>query len=95
MISKISEVENDLPYERNDITEQLQNPEEEDILLLAAAEATAVPELKDAESAKAELTAAEKARIERNRQKALLLRQARLSNQQLHGDLKRNVNCNR
>lgn len=35
------------------------------------------------EKPKVELTAAQKARIERNRQKALLLRQSRLSQQQL------------
>lgn len=44
---------------------------------------------------KNELTAAEKARCERNRQKALLLRQSRLSNQQLHGDVKKTVGCSR
>ena len=42
-----------------------------------------------------ELTAAEKARCERNRQKALLLRQSRLSNQQLQGDFKKTIGCSR
>ena len=46
-------------------------------------------------SVKTELTAAEKARSERNRQKALLLRQARLSNQQIHGNVKKNASCSR
>ena len=46
----------------------------------------------DKVAAKAELTAAEKARCERNRQKALLLRQSRLSDQQLSNSTAR---CNR
>ena len=63
---------------------------DEEILNFVTAQAE-----KSGETSKESLTAAEKARIERNRQKALLLRQARLSNQQLHGDLKKNVNMNR
>ena len=76
---------------KNEITNAgEQEMDDQEILSLIAAD-TAQSE----KEAKSDLTAVEKARIERNRQKALLLRQARLSNQQLHEDPKRAVNCNR